>query len=315
MAATATTELSIAQRIYTLAEDPAKRPVIVRRNTLPTLMRLIPHKDHKVRWTAVSALQLLSSHPDNIEPCCAEKGLLQLLYNTMKDAECTDPELYEITANIFANLKSALGNSNEDASDNGAHGAAADVGGSARIARNRTARVLKGSARECRSMTLKFGGAAASRKSLKDAAGCGELEELLQTIRGVVSYSVDQSSRSATLFLSTPTATLLQVLRDEGFDDATVVGESAPQLSTSSNGGRGGGIGGIPSYLAQDNGGSSSFFGAGIDFMKSLVVSGVDSNSLAARLKKQKEEEQRKKTAAAKGHVASFIGKMTASWW
>lgn len=378
------TELALAKRLHALTKEYRNRPVVARRNTVPTLLKLLVNKQRDVRFTAAEALAFLCDHPENVEYMCQEKGFLPVVYEQYRSAECDDPEMYHVLGSIFDHLRAALDDStNAAASSQKEPGPAAangltprpdrssetgtprtarsttssapptgQVGGglqilsgsatnradgeSARIAKHRSTRVLRGvMSAPARNVVIEITDA--------DDASVPELEELFQTTRGVISYSTNPQSRSGLpvggrrfgIYMTTATTTLLNILADAGFK-ATVVEEVVVQRSnndqenseppqqqhqshfyTSSGstshqcgGENGSASGGVPqSYFGSIRNFASQFY------RSAMVPHGVDSATLAARHKQQKEEAMRTKMQKEKSQINDFISKITVGWW
>ena len=330
------TELNIARRFLTLSQEFNNRPVVARRNTVPSLLRFLQHQDREVRLCAAEAILNLSDHPENPSFLCNEKGFVSIVFEVYRDSEVTDPEVHEILSKVFEALRTVLAAEEEreqqlkdmsqqalidkeNMSPNSKAKAAASSssrafmadGESARFAKNRKTRIAN-SITACRNMILEVEGAAAIVADGRK----GDFDEILQTTRGVVSYSVDWDNGRANLFLSTPTSVLQQLMADSGFT-ITVAHEGEP-VHLGGGGGNGGfggagGRAGGPSYLRAGNLNASVYDQV---FRHTLVLHGAaEDNTLAARLKREREEEGKKKALKDKSHVAMFVSKLTAGWW
>eukprot|EP00758_Cryptobia_borreli_P001157 Tbor_TRINITY_DN1986_c0_g1::TRINITY_DN1986_c0_g1_i1::g.3465::m.3465 len=284
-------ELSLAQRFLHLSTEKANRPIVARRNSVPSLLRFLQSTDREIRLTTAEAIANLSDHPDNHSFLCHEKGFVSVVYDVYKEAKTTDPEVFNFLAEVFNNLRTVL-KTTEDEKEEAENGKSVNDYQSARFSKVRKTRVGKGTSQGCRNIILIVNNLDAQKRN--------RLEELLQTTRGVVSYSVESESSRVTLYLSTPTATLLQLLEGDGFS-ATVEYEETNVMSP------GAGVRKAPSYL----GGEKTGYEAG--FWKSLVVHGT-ANSLASRLERQKEEQNRNQNIE-KSHIGTFVSKLTANWW
>eukprot|EP00668_Euglena_longa_P034492 GGOE01044307.1.p1 GENE.GGOE01044307.1~~GGOE01044307.1.p1 ORF type:complete len:291 (-),score=99.96 GGOE01044307.1:723-1541(-) len=99
-------ELTVVTKLRDLSADPANQPYIVRRNILPTLVKFLTNKDPQVVLRAAETLRFLSSHQDNPDYMCREKGLVQAvvkLYQSTPDAT-----LKAVVADIMRNLHAAI---------------------------------------------------------------------------------------------------------------------------------------------------------------------------------------------------------------
>eukprot|EP00744_Colponema_vietnamica_P012106 GILI01017000.1.p1 GENE.GILI01017000.1~~GILI01017000.1.p1 ORF type:complete len:328 (-),score=78.30 GILI01017000.1:113-1096(-) len=319
----AVTEINIARRFLTLSQDFNNRPVVARRNTVPTLLRFLQHQDRDVRLCAAEALANLSDHPENPTFLCNEKGFVAVVFQVYKDSDVADPEVHDALTKVFESLRAVLaadedrtkeqqqkqeaGNDKENHSPTKAskNRFMAD-GESARFAKNRRTRISN-SITACRNMLIEIDGADEIVADGRKAA----FDELLQTTRGVVSYSIDWANGRANLFLSTPTTVLVKLLEDSGFS-ISVAHESDPvQLGSPSHSARP--AHGGPSYIRSGNLNANVYDQV---FRHTLVLHGSsEDNTLGARLQRQKEEENMKRTAKDKSHVAMFVSKLTAGWW
>lgn len=283
-------DVAIAKRFHALSEEFANRPVVARRGTLPTLSRYLKSNSREVRYLAAQTLGLLAAHPENPELMCRESGLVDALFDVYKKSELEDPELHAAIGIIFSGLKVALKVSVAD--DQPAPNI--NDGESVRTVKNRPHRIRQSSLQH-RAVQLQV-------SNLTSANDRAELEEVLQTTRGVVSYTINDHDRMVTLQLSASTATLLKLLSDAGFN-CDVVSDVAI-TRTPGLAGTGATASYLPSTVLQDD---------GSDFRQSLVLHGVDHNTLATRLQRQREEQR--KGSTERNAISSFIGKLTAGWW
>eukprot|EP00667_Euglena_gracilis_P008321 EG_transcript_8427 len=99
-------ELTVVTKLRDLSADPANQPYIVRRNILPTLVKFLTNKDPQVVLRAAETLRFLSSHPDNPDYMCREKGLVQAVVKLYQSTP--DPTLKAVVADIMRNLHSAI---------------------------------------------------------------------------------------------------------------------------------------------------------------------------------------------------------------
>eukprot|EP00760_Papus_ankaliazontas_P025474 PhM_4_TR2731/c0_g1_i1/m.100180 len=289
-------ELALSGRVRGLCEDYSNRPYIVRRGVLSTLIKFLQHTSRDVQFNAAEALKLLSEHPENPEPMCKERGLLQALATAYQNTEGTDVEIFNLVADVVANLEAAL-----DRKDQGrpSEGPQVNETQSAMTTKNRGNRIVHSVVGRTRTVVLDV--PAMTENLTRD------LGDLLECTRGVVSYTLDPMERTATLYTSTPTPTLLRLLEDKGFV-AVVRSESNPQPRSSAQ--RRSSTA-IPQYLTGKG-------AEGSDYMKTLVLHGMDTNSLSSRVERQKLEKARQakeKNARQVGQIQGFFQKMTAGWW
>ena len=302
-------ELALVNRYAALSEAYDTRPVIARRGTLPSLLKFLRHPNREVRVGAVKTLLLLSAHPENPEVMCRQEGLVKALFALYKASESEDPELNESISGVFENLKPALGSASDgNANAENMPPAIADSG-SVRTVKNRPTRIRSTGNVQFRTVVFAMHG-------MECQEDYDELGELLQTTKGVISYTLERCATDATIvaaatnfrpaqlnvYLSTPTATLLKLLIDQGFD-AELVKETILDRHQVPAAGTG------PQYdnAAGNQGGASAF-------RKSLVLHGAEANSLSERLRRQREERE-KKTQEERGSISGFLSKLTASWW
>jgi hypothetical protein len=299
MATTAVTELSLARRFNTIAKDYANRPVVARRNTVPTLLRFLTNGDREVRRLACETIFFLCDHPENPDFLCHEKGFVQGVFEAYKETEGTDPELHNFLDAAFGKLRVAIPDAQGDG-DGDASISIAD-GESARIAKSRTTRVQK-TAQTCRSLEISV--------SNLGAESVAELEEVFHTTRGVISFTIDLESKSAKLYMSTATLTLLKIMADSGFRAEVVSEVEVARGSVPQNSGNGAAAStsAAPGYL-------SSIKSLASGLRNTLVVHGVENNTLSMRMKRMKEEEMREKNKQEKSAITNFMSKLTAGWW
>jgi hypothetical protein len=285
-------ELGLAKRLHTLSSDYDNQPLVARRGIIGSLMKFMQSTSTEVRITAADTVRLLSSHPENPEYLVRERGLVPLLFQCFQDSEAENQELHGIYAAIFENLRPALGMDKEGEEGGNEGGDMMDKLESVRTVKRRTARTKHSTAFKSRRLVIGF---EADEEATKE-----DIDEVLQTTRGVVSYTVDMDTHTMQLYLSTATEAVVKLLEDAGFKcDVQFEGpmESRPTSAAHGDG---------PGYL--DDAKQS-------EYKRSLVLHGMDGNSLASRIEKRKQEQQRKKMQAERGHIASFISKLTSSWW
>lgn len=287
-----TDELAVLTRLHSIAKEYDNQPVVVRRGA-GILLKFLSHENYDIRKLAAETLQLLSGHPDNPEYLCRERGLVQMLYACYRKAEADDPLLFDVYSSIFDNLKPALESGGEENLPAPKPTLVAD-GESARVAKNRSARVKSGSMNQCRAMVLAI-------SNMND--GIDELQETLVTTRGVISYTLQQQNKQVVVFLSTPTATLLKILSDSGFD-VNVVSESLVDRSAAQHASLDGTTAsGYARYASE---------AADSEYKRSLVLHGIEMNSLAARIRKQHDD---RNSSEKKGTLNRVFSALTSGWW
>ena len=199
-------DLSLVRRFFALSSEKANQPVVARRGTIPPLMRFMAHNDREVKTTALKTVERLSSHPENPTYLCQQKGLVSLLFGMYKETEGDDPELHELIAAIFQNLRPALAPCTNNEND--------PSGG----ARTGSPLALPRRVRDAFATVRRHQNIALSEFScmISTEAVSGALDELLQTTRGITSYTIDLERCVITLYTTAPTATLLRILEDGG---------------------------------------------------------------------------------------------------
>ena len=293
-------ELTLVKRFHQLASDWDNRPVVVRRGTVKSIVRFMRHQEWEVRHTAAETILLLAKHPENKEPLCREPGFLDELFECYKSAEVNDPKLHDTYSEVFEELRSVLAAAEMPGND---ENGPAD-GASIRTVRNRPTRVKHG-ASVSRSVTLTVANLTASTHA--------EMENTLQTTRGIVSYTIDVPDRCVRIFGSTPTAALVTVLTDCGFQVEVASDEAIARGSIGDENGDAADFANKPQPTYKGSTfGRLNFFGD-FDWKRTLVLHGIEGNSLQARLEQQKAERARK-NQQEKGAMANLLGKLK-SWW
>ncbi|KEG11744.1 hypothetical protein DQ04_02321080 [Trypanosoma grayi] len=223
------TELALVKRLHMLSKNYDNRPVIARRNTLPTLVRFLGSNDRETRQYSLAALHMLAQHPENVELLSGDRALVKEVHRVYKDAECDDPELHELANQILNCLEPVLQNNDprkEEArsanmgssSSNGNLDSSAAEDGFSLTRRARAARVLRGVGSDA-IHTVVLDIPALDPRNVDDLA---TIEDIFQTTRGVLSYSVFVENKQARLFLTCETQAVQQVLSDSGFESIVV---------------------------------------------------------------------------------------------
>eukprot|EP00995_Heteronema_vittatum_P000499 NODE_1066_length_1078_cov_180.125364_g743_i0.p1 GENE.NODE_1066_length_1078_cov_180.125364_g743_i0~~NODE_1066_length_1078_cov_180.125364_g743_i0.p1 ORF type:complete len:254 (-),score=77.95 NODE_1066_length_1078_cov_180.125364_g743_i0:245-1006(-) len=101
-------ELTVVTKLRALSLDPNNQPYIVRRNILPTLLKFLTCGDKQVTLLAAETLNTLSSHPDNPDYMCREKGLVPAVVKLYQATP--DPELKASLGGLMKNLHNAVPN-------------------------------------------------------------------------------------------------------------------------------------------------------------------------------------------------------------
>jgi len=100
--------LALVKRLKLLASDVDNQPVVCRRGILPSLLLFLQNTDPEVRHTAAETLVSLSSHPENPDCLCRERGLVQIVVSSYRSSKESDPVFHELCGTIIKNLESAL---------------------------------------------------------------------------------------------------------------------------------------------------------------------------------------------------------------
>jgi hypothetical protein len=288
-------EIALSNRLRALCEEYSNRPYIVRRGVLSTLVKFLQHENREIHLNAAETLRLLSEHPENPEPMCKEKGLLQALATAFQVAENVDADMFQVVGEVVGNLEAALDRRTSEATP------AIPETESSMTAKNRGTRIVHSVVGRTRTVVLEI-------PTLSDANASG-LSDLFECTRGVVSFTLDTVGHTATLYSSTSTPTILRLLEDKGFI-ALVRSETNPtargaQVRTSTTQ--------LPQYLS-----GKGAAGDGSDYLRSIVLHGVDGNSLSSRLERQKQEKTRsakEKNAKQVAGLQGFFQKITTGWW
>ncbi|KAH9577940.1 hypothetical protein LSM04_000232 [Trypanosoma melophagium] len=325
------TELALVKRFHMLSKNYDNRPVIARRNTLPSLVRFVGSKDRETRQYALAALHLLAQHPENVEFLGEHNALVKEVFKVYKDTEYDDPELHELSNELLNCLEPVLlgrdpRKENITTAMVGSSGSGDDfdesrMNDSFTMARRaRAARVLRGVGSDViHTVILDI---PALDPHSRD--GLATIEDIFQTTRGVVSYSVFLENRQARLFITCDTRAVQQVLSDAGFESIVVRDEVISQdVFGGDNGARN-------SNNTNSMNNTRSYYDGGPQkrqptYFESLTNSiyqtalvlrgggGVGSNSgedtLSARVQQQRAREQQGNS------TLSQVTKVLAKWW
>nr|CCC94027.1 conserved hypothetical protein [Trypanosoma congolense IL3000] len=317
------TELALAKRFHMLSKNYNNRPVIARRNTLPTLIRFLRSNDRETRHYSLSALLLLAQHEENVELLSLERSLVQGVYDVYKDADYDDPQLHEIADQILNCLAPVLQSRDPRKAE---QGGAACAGSSSGVIETDSLNGSFTSARRVRACRVLRGvGTDAIHTVLIDIPALDPnsgdnvetIEDILQTTRGVLSYSIFVENRQVRLFMTCETSFLQQVLLEAGFESVVVRDDVVNQDMF--------GNGGDASKGAGSGLGNSSYYGGAPDqrrptylesvantiYQSAVVLSGssVDDNTLASRVQQQRAREEKGESAL------SFLSKAFSKLW
>ncbi|RNF05944.1 hypothetical protein TraAM80_04280 [Trypanosoma rangeli] len=314
------TELALVKRFHALSKNYDNRPVVARRSTLPALVRFLGSKDRETRKYSLAALHLLAEHPENVELLAEEDGLVQKVFRVHKDAEYDDPELYELTNQLLDLLEPVLlgqdprkkevpeeksmgcSGSNNCMEDN-------TVDTSFSLARRkRAARVLHGVGSDA-IHTVILDIPALDPRNGDDLA---TIEDIFQSTRGVLSYSIFLEQGQAQLFMTCETRAVQQSLLDAGFESVVVRddivnrgifgGDEGDRTSNNRSYYDGETPPKRPSYL-------ESFTNTLYETALVLRGGGSQDDSLSSRVRRQQDREQR--GTSTLGYVANALSK----WW
>ena len=239
------TEVALSKRLRILCTDYENRPYVVKRGVLPTLVKFLSHENLLIAVNAAESLHVLSEHPDNPTPMCKENALLPALskayqtystmasnpsirteqpydnaaddlqsVNTEASFSSTDPSstpicahLAELISKIVANLESSL---EEVGSPETAQPSQITDETSMWMNDSHShARIQSSVIHQTRSVVLDI-------PSLTEDT-VNQLATLLETIRGIISFTIDFNRHVVRLLLTTPTPTFLRILDDHGF--------------------------------------------------------------------------------------------------
>ncbi|RNF26886.1 uncharacterized protein Tco025E_00849 [Trypanosoma conorhini] len=315
------TELALVKRFHALSKNYENRPVVARRSTLPALVRFLGSKDRETRKYSLAALQLLAEHPENVELLTEERALVKEVFRVHKDAEYDDPELFDLTNKVLDLLEPALVGRDprqqeapeaRDVGCSGGNGRMEDTkanDGSFLARRSRAARVLRGVGSDA-IHTVLLDIPALDPRNGDDLA---TIEDIFQSTRGVLSYSIFLEQRQAQLFMTCETRALRQSLLDSGFEFIVVQDDVVNQgiFGGDEGGGHVGNNRGYyggeapprrPSYL-------ESLTNTLYETALVLRGGGGRDDSLSGRVRRQQDREQR--GTSMLGQVASALSK----WW
>ncbi|KAG8347712.1 hypothetical protein ERJ75_000038400 [Trypanosoma vivax] len=318
------TELALAKRFHMLSKNYDNRPVVARRNTLPTLVRFIRSNDRETRQYSLAALLLLAQHEENVELLCLERGLVQGVYGAYKDSVYDDPELHDVTEQILNCLAPVLQGRDPRNSERQASGAVGSSGSVEEDALESTFAV----ARRARASRVRRGvGSDSIHTAMLDIPALDPrsgnnieaIEDIFQTTRGVLSYSIFVENRQARLFLTCETEAVQKVLTDSGFESVVVRDDVVTQDLFGSGGENHGGDSGSScgtnrSYYDSDSTQQRPTYLQSFAkslYQTALVLSGSSKpeDTLSSRVQQQRAREQENNSTL--GYVAKTLSK----WW
>ena len=303
--AAAATQVALSLRLLDLSYPYNHRPYIARRGVLDTLTRFLEQENVEVRINAAKTLLLLSEHPENPELMCRESGLLQALRvayesvqedgvnapvgnhdNEIQTAENKTPEvtLLHSLSQVVQNLENALEAKFESEESPYIEPC------SAMVSKRPTARVSQSQLQDTRKLVLDI-------PSLMSSS-TDTLADLLESVRGVISFTMNLDSHEVTLHLTTPTPTLLRLLEDRGHlavvrsDFFVNAGQGDTRRES------------LPSYLP-----SRGHYGSSGRDMGSVVPYG--DHSLAARRRRRR----RRRTREAEEHSGGLLQRIASVFW
>lgn len=240
--------LTLVKRLHSLASDVENQAVVARRGVLPSLLLFLQSSDPTVRHVAAETLVLLSSHPENPECMCRERGLVRIVVATYRASAANgDEELHRLCSTLVRNLGPALENtihcnnnnnhtsspaggaSGQCSPDNHDHHYQQQQHGDADIARRAAASARVRNSDNFGAPTVSVSVQLLVDELTSDSSAVREektkaLVDCLHTMRGVVSYSLD--AQYVTVFLNCTTRHLLDVLKKEcGFEHVQVLAE------------------------------------------------------------------------------------------
>jgi len=281
-------ELTVVSKLRDLAADPANQPYIVRRSILPTLQKFLADKDPLVALRAAETLRFLSSHPDNPEYMCREKGLVPAVVRLYQSTP--DPALKAVAADIMKNLRSAI-KPQGSAAPNGT--AAATVPPSPLRPESGSAEAATSSPAVAAAVPVPLAPPpeppvpefAIVLEVWDNTLKCDDVEKAVVAMKGVLSCVAMPESRAVRVVSRVEGSSLVAQLKQQGM--AVDVADQKP-------------------YVPADPSDAGT--------TKPLVAAGE--NSLAARLQRQREERMRERDAQKEQetNMGRFFKKISSLW-
>ncbi|KAG5490713.1 hypothetical protein JKF63_00835 [Porcisia hertigi] len=108
--ATINTELSMVQRFHALLENYDLRPLVARRNSLPTLSRFLSSQVRQIRKLSLEAVHLLAEHHENIELLGNNHEIVKGVVEIYNETRYDDPELFDLSNKTLDLLAPAFHN-------------------------------------------------------------------------------------------------------------------------------------------------------------------------------------------------------------
>ncbi|EKF32643.1 hypothetical protein MOQ_003498 [Trypanosoma cruzi marinkellei] len=314
------TELALVKRFHMLSKNYDNRPVVARRSTLPALVRFLGSKDRETRQYSLDALYLLAQHPENVELLAEERALVQEVFKVHKDAQYDDPELYELANQLLDLLEPALQGRDprreeapnpKDTGSSGRNGRmdddAVDENSSIKR-RSRAARVLRGVGLDV-IHTVDLDIPALDPRNGDDLS---LVEDIFQSTRGVLSFSIFLEQRRARLFITCEAEALQQVLSDAGFESIVVRDDVVNQEIFGDDGGSH--LSNNRSYYSGETPSKRPSYLESLTntiYETALVLAGGGSkdDTLSGRVRRQQDREQRGSSAWDRAK------KSLSKWW
>lgn len=346
----------IAIKLRTLSIDPANQPFIARRGVLPTLIGFVDGSNAEVRVIGAESMRFLSSHPDNRKLMAEEPNLVDTLCKAFNNS-ATEPILREVIGDILLYLSDHLSEAHRNQSlsltqvlafskSQQLHDACStpvsdktksftSASSAAAPLSNSTANSNNGSSSSS-SLTHKRN-LVLSVPNLKTDENQQQLQKVLLSIRGTISFRVNLQQKSVALYTKTTTDKILHVLESSKFP-ATVLKETDAETPSSSNSNsndkenskqssksssssaastnstttttniNGPSSPGSPKYLRKD-----AIEASESEYKRSLVATSGATDSLEARIAKQKQQKQ--KAVEEKAGMSRFLSKISSAFW
>ena len=332
----------IAIKLRNLAKDPEHQPYIARRGVLPAMIGFVDGSNAEVRVIGAEALRFLASHPDNRKVLVDEPNLVDTLCKAFNNSS-TEPVLREVIGDILLYLSDHLSEAHKNQSlsltqvlafsksqqvstsaDSSASGFTTPVSEKSKgLTSSSQQQHQQPQLTHKRNLVL-------SVPSLKNDESQQQLQKVLLSIRGTISFRVNLQQKTVALYTKTTTERILVVLEGAKFP-ATVLKEvsaepassgagsgdkenSAPSKTGASSSNttniNGPSSPGSPKYLRKE----SIEAAAESEYKRSLVATtGSGADSLEARIAKQ--QQQKQKAQEERAGVSKFLNKITSVFW
>lgn len=323
--ASLSSELALVQRYLEFSRRYETRPVIARRNTLPSFSRFLTSKDREIRKHIVEAVYLLAQHPENVVLLAEDQPIIDGVFHNYREGQYDDPELHELSSQVLDLLSPAIPNGDprrlevlRRAAEDGALAQATGRSSTASAARLSEAREgFDDSEQSCSQRGSVVGRAMRNESShvvtfdipaLNARTDTSEIEALLHSTRGVVSYTFAAQMHQLRVFMSSAALKPFQAsLTDAGYANLIVCDERVKTNEYGADTNR-------CSYYDEENE-RPTYLQSAKNFASSLfssviVYSRNQESSLAARVQRQKEMEEK-----ATNRTADRLAKALAQWW